>query len=137
MNFFIKGNKIVGIGVDIIEVKRIRSAILKNKNFLTKVFSDKEVSYCMSKKNLDARYICFAQRFSAKEAVLKAFGLGGFNKIKLNEIEILNKNNGKPTVNLIGNAAIFAKENKLVNIEISLSGVKKYAVAFAIVFGNV
>lgn len=125
-------DRIFGIGIDIIEVERIKSAVNSNALFLKKVFSEKEISYCSSKKNSDVMYVCFAQRFAAKEAVLKSFGLGVLGKIKLNEIEIINNDKGKPIVNLLGKANLFALRNNIKRVEISLSGVKNYAIAFAI-----
>ncbi len=130
------GNQIFGIGIDLIEVERVKNAICKNTKLLNKVFSEKEITYCNSKKNKNSLYICYAQRFAAKEAILKAFGVGVLKKIKLNEVEILNDESGKPYVNLLGNANLFALNNHINRIEISLSGVRDYATAFVIVFGS-
>ncbi|MFH1258680.1 MAG: holo-ACP synthase [Elusimicrobiota bacterium] len=110
-----------GIGVDIIEVHRIRSVIQRNKAFLKRVFTDKEIAYCSGKKN---KWQHYAVRFAAKEAVWKAFGQQG---IELKNIGIKNKLDGRPEVVLAGK---WKKEEK--NFKISLSHCKEYAVAQAI-----
>ncbi|OFW22057.1 MAG: holo-[acyl-carrier-protein] synthase, partial [Acidobacteria bacterium RIFCSPLOWO2_02_FULL_59_13] len=65
---------IVGIGVDLIEVSRLRLAIERHgERFLRRVFTPAEIAYCQSKKN---PYERFAARFAAKEAAMKALGTG-------------------------------------------------------------
>jgi len=123
---------IFGIGTDIIEIKRIRSAIERNPGILKRIFTEKEISYCSRKGDISTRYICYAQRFAAKEAVSKALGTGLGKKIFLTEIEIQNKGNGKPLVKLSGKSKDFVSKNKISDIEISVSGTTGYAVAFSI-----
>ena len=77
---------LLGIGTDIIEIDRIQQAIEKNEKFLNYVFTEKEQSYCKRKGN---PWQSFAARFSAKEAVSKALGVG-LGWVKFTEIEILN-----------------------------------------------
>ena len=88
---------IFGIGTDIVSVERIKKS-LKNKNFLKRVFNDKEILKC---KKVNSSFNCFAKRFAAKEAFSKALGTGIANGINFNEI-ILNKKTGKPYINLKG-----------------------------------
>ena len=64
---------IIGVGTDIIEVKRIRAAIAKNERFVTRVYTPAEIAYCQQKSRPE---LSFAARFAAKEAVSKAFGTG-------------------------------------------------------------
>jgi holo-[acyl-carrier protein] synthase len=125
---------IFGIGTDIIEVSRVKKAIQKSSSFLQKVFTRGEINYCNSKKNPDLIYISFAQRFAAKEAILKALGVGVLGGISLNEVEIVNNSRGKPTVIMHGRAQQFLREKNISGIELSLSGVKEFAAAFAISF---
>jgi len=106
------------IGVDIIDVKRIKKMI-KNKSFLNKVYTDKEIAYCMPKVN-KAQH--FAVRFASKEAVWKALQR---KDIWHKDIGILNMQGGKPVVTIKG------KVKK--NIDISLSHTNEYAVAVALV----
>lgn len=116
---------ILGLGNDIVEISRIERAILK-KGFLEKVFTEKEIELMKSKGN---RVESYAGRFSAKEAISKAFGTGvrGF---KLTDIEILNDDLGKPIVSLKG---ILKEREKKVKIELSISHCKEYATAVALV----
>lgn len=116
---------ILGLGNDIVEISRIEKAILK-KGFLEKVFTEKEIELMKSKGN---RVESYAGRFSAKEAISKAFGTGvrGF---KLTDIEILNDDLGKPIVSLKG---ILKEREKKVKIELSISHCKEYATAVALV----
>ena len=120
---------IFGIGTDIVSIDRINRS-LKNKNFLKRIFNEKEILKC--KKT--SRYInCFAKRFAAKEAFSKALGTGISNGVNFNEIIVLNKKSGKPYINLIGqtkktlNKKFKGKKSK---VSLSLSDEKKYAVAF-------
>ena len=98
---------IFGIGTDIVSVERIKKS-LKNKNFLKRVFNDKEILKC---KKVNSSFNCFAKRFAAKEAFSKALGTGIANGINFNEIVILNKKTGKPYINLKGETKKILKKN--------------------------
>jgi holo-[acyl-carrier protein] synthase len=128
---------IFGIGTDIIEIKRIRSAIERNPGVLKRIFTEKEISYCRGKNNASTGYICYGQRFAAKEAVSKALGTGLGRYIFLTEIEILNSENGKPLVKLYGKSGSFIRDKKISHIEISVSGTEDFAIAFAIAFTGI
>jgi|TARA_B100001059_G_C17709547_1_gene514677 holo-[acyl-carrier protein] synthase len=120
---------IFGIGTDIVDVDRIKIS-LKNKNFIKRIFNEKEVSKC---RKINNSINCFAKRFAAKEAFSKALGTGISNGINLNEIVILNKKSGKPYISIIGQTKKTLKKkfkNKNSKISLSLSDEKKYAVAF-------
>lgn len=114
-------------GTDIIEIERIKKAINENENFTIKIYTEKEIEYCESKKK--AKYQHYAARFAAKEAVFKAISEELNNKydIEWKDIEIQNKANGMPVVFLK------RKIEKIQDIEISLSHCKEYAVANVIV----
>ena len=120
---------IFGIGTDIVDVDRIKIS-LKNKNFIKRIFNEKEVSRC---RKINNSINCFAKRFAAKEAFSKALGTGISNGINLNEIVILNKKSGKPYISLSGKTKKIIKSKfrkKRVKISLSLSDETKYAVAF-------
>ena len=120
---------IFGIGTDIVSVGRIRSS-LKNKNFIIRIFHEKEILKCKKTNN---SINCFAKRFAAKEAFSKALGTGISNGINFNEIVILNKKSGKPYINIVGQTKkILNKKFKIrkSKISLSLSDEEKYAVAF-------
>lgn len=117
---------ILGIGTDIIEIKRIEEAISKNKRFIEKVFSEKEIDMFKS-RNMKSEVI--AGNFSAKEAISKALGTG-IRNFSLSEIEILRDELGKPIVKLSRNIEeIIAKNYK---ISVSISHNKTTAISFAI-----
>ncbi len=122
--------EIFGIGTDIIEVHRIKNAIEKHARFLEKIYTYKEILYCQSKK--ENKYLSFASRFAAKEAVAKSLNHGLGMYIFFNEIEILNNEFGSPYVVLNGNSHLYFLMNNLEDIRITLSSTKDYAVAYAI-----
>ena len=120
---------IFGIGTDIISINRIKNS-LKKKNFINRIFNEKEILKC---KRINNSINCYAKRFAAKEAFSKALGTGIANGINLNEIVILNKKSGKPYINIIGQTKkILDKKfkRKKSKISLSLSDEKEYAVAF-------
>lgn len=119
---------IVGIGIDIIEIARIKKAI-QNERFVTRVFTPWEIAYCQSRGIQAAA--SYAARFAAKEAVLKAFGTG-LRGGSLRDIEILPDALGCPKVNLSG---YYLKRRKMLQVDeihLSLSHARDYAVAEAI-----
>ena len=120
---------IFGIGTDIVSVDRIKIS-LKNKNFINRIFNEKEILKCQKINN---SINCYAKRFAAKEAFSKALGTGISNGINFNEIIILNKKTGKPYIRIIGQTKKTLKKrfkNKNSKISLSISDEKKYAVAF-------
>lgn len=122
---------IIGSGLDIVEISRIRKAAGKwNEKFLNRVFTENELNYS---KNKRSSYQHLAARFAAKEAVLKAFGDASIKTIELKDIEIINNKDGKPIVRLVGRAKeAMLKRKKICDIIVSLSHTKNYAVANAI-----
>lgn len=130
---FSAGN-ISGIGIDIIEILRIKDAIEKNPGFLNRIYSVEEIKYCTMKKNPEVRYICFAQRFAAKEAAAKALGTGLGKYFSFKEISVENGPDGKPCIVLAGKAKKYCRKNNIISFHLSLSATKKNAIAFAIAF---
>lgn len=110
--------KIAGVGVDIVEVSRIKKVIENNQKFLKRIFSEEEIEYCQQKKK---KYVHFAVRFAAKEAIWKALNGG----VSFKEIKIINDISGQPKV-------ILQDGLSNINIQISLSHSDKYAVAYAL-----
>ncbi len=119
-----------GIGVDIIEINRIKEAIINKTRFKDRFFTPAEVSYCEGHK-LPWSY--YAGRFAAKEAVVKALGTG-FRGFKWQDIEIIKDGLGKPEVILHNNAEKIAQELQIEEIMISISHSRDYAVAQAMAF---
>ena len=121
--------KIYGVGVDLIEVKRIKSAIEKNPGFIKKVYTDSEVKYCAGK--LRSCFINYAERFAAKEAVVKALGTG-IGEVSWLDIEILRGERGEPMLHLYGNAQRIADQLGLMDWSVSLSHTQNIAVAVVV-----
>ena len=119
---------IFGVGIDIIEIERIKSAVKKNDKFLERMFTKKELEY-YELKNFKMESI--AAGFAAKEAVLKALGTGlrGFT---WKDIEIMRLKVGKPIVRFSGAVKEFVEDNGIGEIHISISHSKKFAVANAV-----
>lgn len=87
---------IAGLGNDIIEIERVKEGFEEHKErFLNRLFTKKEQDYCQKQKNPFPRY---AGRFAAKEAIVKALGVGFGNEISWTDIEILADDLGKPIV---------------------------------------
>ena len=124
--------KILGIGVDITKNKRIKTSI-KNKNFIKRIFSIKEIQTAKN-KNEKAGY--FAKRFAAKEAFSKAIGTGISKGINFDEIMVYNIKSGKPGIKLLGNTKKIVNKilnKKKINIFLSLSDDKPFAVATVVI----
>ena len=121
---------IQGIGIDMIEVQRVEEKISKEKGFREHVFSKNEIQYCDSQKN---SYQNYAARFAAKEAFLKALGIGLVTDFQLNEIEITNEPSGKPVIQFIGEAAELIQKYNLSHIHVSLTHLKAMASAVVLI----
>lgn len=115
-------------GIDIIEIKRIKDAIEKNPRFMEKIFTDKEINYF---KLNGFRYESIAGSFAAKEAISKAIGTGVRN-FKFKDIEILRNELGKPVVKTYNNLSDICIKYNVIDIKVSISHCKDYAVANAI-----
>ncbi len=121
---------IIGTGVDIVEVARIKKSLEKySTRFEEKIFTKEEVLYCQARAEPS---IHFAARFAAKEAVMKCLGTGMDQEISFKDIEVTNLKTGKPLVTLSGKGKEIAKRLEIKTIHISLSHDTNYAIAQAI-----
>jgi len=126
--------KIFGIGIDVVEVERIASAIERHgESFLARLFTRAERDYCEAQKNPSLH---FAARFAAKEAVSKALGTGIGGDAGWLDLEITRDVLGAPKLQLTGTAADFSKRNNIREIQISLSHARDYATANAIAIAD-
>jgi len=126
--------KIVGIGIDVIEVERIDAAVEEfGARFLERIFTAGEREYCGRQKRPAIHY---AARWAAKEAVSKAFGTGIGAELGWTDIEILRRASGEPELVLHGRAREFAGEIGVCEIKVSLTHAKHYAAANAVVLGE-
>jgi holo-[acyl-carrier protein] synthase len=117
---------IAGIGIDIIEVKRIRKVLTDNPAFRQKVFTAKEIEYCEAKAEPALSY---SVRFAAKEAFMKAVGTGWNNEVSWVEIETVNAEGGAPSLKISGKTQALLTKLKIIKCYLSLSHEKEYAVA--------
>jgi holo-[acyl-carrier protein] synthase len=123
-------NMIIGIGIDIIEISRIKKSIEKfGDHFLEKIFTPGEIEYCLAKAN---KYQHFAARFSAKEAVAKAMSTGWNNEFSWQNIEVFNEPTGMPYVKLTGKLESFLADGK--ELKISMSHSQDYTTCVAIIY---
>lgn len=121
---------ILGTGVDIVEVFRVRDAISKwGMNFLSKIFTEREIKYSNARRFSHQH---FAARFAAKEAVVKAFGAPRRFPLKWTDIEVLNDKEGKPIIEFHNDALELKKRKKVDGVIVSMTHSKNYAVANAI-----
>jgi holo-[acyl-carrier protein] synthase len=118
---------IVGSGIDIAEVPRIRHSIERFQDrFLGRIFTTGERAYCDSKANREERY---AARFAAKEAAMKALGTGWSRGVRWRDCEVVRLPGGRPTMTFHGKAAEFALKLGVKNVALSLSHTSEQAVA--------
>jgi len=120
---------IKGVGIDLVEIERIKRAIDNNGKFLERVFTKEEITKGERKKD---RYQFYGAHFATKEAVMKALGTGWRKGVKWRDIQVIHNNDGKPEVKLVGKTKKIAKRLGIDKILISMSHTKKYAIAQAI-----
>jgi holo-[acyl-carrier-protein] synthase len=118
---------IIGIGTDLIEVKRISDVIDRHgERFLKRIFTPLEIQYCSSRKAAPLHY---AGRFAAKEAAFKAMGKGWGGDISWNEIEIYNEPSGAPHLNFYGKALALVTEKQMSAAYVTITHIEEFAAA--------
>ena len=126
----LNSSMIVGTGVDIAEVGRIRSAVERfGERFLKRVFTPGEIAYCTSGHNSAER---LAARFAAKEAGMKAIGTGLRNGVTWHDLEVVRQRGSRPTLRLSGKAADIAAALGCKRTHLSLSHTAEQAIAHVI-----
>jgi len=119
---------ITGLGVDIVEIDRMREALTRRPAIKERLFSAEERAYCDKRSRPEVHY---ALRFAAKEAVLKALGTG-FSGMRFTDVEVMRERSGRPVPRLSGRAAERADELGIVEMHLSLSFTRTTAVASAV-----
>ena len=123
---------IIGNGVDIVKSNRIEKS-LKINGFISRIFTKNEI---IQSKKIKNKINFFAKRFAAKEAFVKAIGIGFRENIDFIDIEIKNNKKGKPLINLSNKIKLFLKRKFKINkykVFLSLSDEKNYCIAFVII----
>ncbi len=128
-----KGNmRILGIGVDLVEVERIERAVARHEGFVPRLFTPREEARC---RDCSRPALRFATCFAAKEAAAKALGVGmkGFS---WHEIELLREESGRPRLELSGKARALASSLGVCDILVSISHTRGMVVAVAQALGE-
>jgi holo-[acyl-carrier protein] synthase len=121
---------ILGTGVDLAEVPRIRDSIARfGDKFVHRVFTALEIAYVERKANRFERY---AARFAAKEAGMKALGTGWRRGVRWQDFEVVNLASGRPTLRLHGAAETIAAQLGVRRISLSLTHTSEYGMAHVI-----
>lgn len=124
---------ILGIGIDLAEVGRIRQAIEQHQHrFIDRIYTSSEIAYVESKANRFERY---AARFAAKEAGMKAIGTGWRRGVRWQDFEVANLPSGKPTLSLHGAAAEVASNLGVSSVALSMTHTALQAMAIVILEG--
>jgi holo-[acyl-carrier protein] synthase len=121
---------IIGTGVDIAEVHRIRESVERfGDRFLHRIFTEGEINYCQRRAN---RFESYAARFAAKEAGMKALGTGWSHGIRWRDIEVVRPKGQRPTIQFHGEAAAVAARIGAKNIALSVTHTSEHALAHVI-----
>jgi holo-[acyl-carrier protein] synthase len=123
---------VLGVGVDLCEVDRMRRVLARTPGFATRVFTEEERAYCRERRDPAER---FAARFAAKEAVLKAMGVG-LGACAFREIEVVRADSGAPSVALHRAAAALAAARGIGGWHLSLTHTASVAEALVIAMGS-
>ena len=118
---------IISIGIDIIEVRRVRETIERTPRFAERVFTDAERTYCESRGAVAAQH--YAARFAAKEAALKALQTGWSGGISWQDIEVTAKESGAPLVLFHGRARELYEEAGATHAHLSIAHTTEHAIA--------
>ncbi len=121
---------IVGTGVDLAEVPRIKASIERfGAKFVERIYTPREIAYVERKAN---RYERYAARFAAKEAGMKAIGTGWRHGVRWQDFEVTNLPSGKPTLRFHGMAAEFANKLGVKNVALSMTHTAELGMAHVI-----
>jgi len=119
-----------GIGVDMVEIARVKKLVEEDRGFAERIFTDKEIAYCEGKFSKAQHY---AARFASKEAFFKALGTGFRDGMGWRDVEVENDSLGKPQLRLAAVALDQFKKRKLKRALLSLSHTRDMAVALVVI----
>ena len=121
---------IIGVGVDLVEHERVKNVMMRHEGrFARKVFTDEERAYCEARA---MPHVHYAARFAAKEAFLKAVGLGMSNGMRWRDCGIINNPFGQPDLAIVGNGLKRCQEMGVTHSFVSLSHSRGHAIAMVI-----
>ncbi len=121
---------IYGIGMDLVQIRRIQEALQRwGERFQNKVFTPGEIRYCQKKRNSSPN---FAARFAAKEAFVKALGIGIRRGVHWRDVEVQRGALGKPVLKLTGRAAEMCRKEKIEGVFLTLTHDGEYSAAMVV-----
>jgi holo-[acyl-carrier protein] synthase len=120
---------VIGVGVDAVEVDRFRRVLARTPGVARRLFTDAERAYGARAKDPAQR---LAARFAAKEAAMKALGVG-IGAFKFHDVEVVRLPSGKPTLRITGAAAELAASQSVTSWHVSLTHTDQTAEAVVIV----
>ncbi len=122
---------IYGVGIDLVRIDRIESMFKRwGGRFEARVFTEAEISFCSQRKN---RVSCLAVRFAAKEAFVKALGLGLRKPVLWHDVEVRNDTLGKPEIVLSERARRYCAESGICSWHLSLTDDGQYGAAVVVI----
>jgi len=128
-----QGQMIIGIGVDIVQIERVRKLVENYSEFMHQVFTAREIEFCQAKADSASSY---AARFAAKEAMMKALSTGWNEKVNWLDIEVINEEQGNPILKIKGRTLRLMKKMGVYQTHLSLSHERDYALAFVVLEGE-
>lgn len=128
-----QGQMIIGIGVDIVQIERVRKLVENYSEFMHQVFTAREIEFCQAKADSASSY---AARFAAKEAMMKALSTGWNEKVNWLDIEVINEEQGNPILKIKGRTLRLMKKMGVYQTHLSLSHERDYAIAFVVLEGE-
>jgi len=123
---------VIGLGVDVVDLERFEGILARRPSFVGRVFTSDERAYCEQAKAPTKRVERYAARFAAKEAVMKALGVG-LGSFAFHDVEIGRADSGDPTLTLHGKAAAIAAERGAASWHVSLTHSEVVAIALVAV----
>jgi holo-[acyl-carrier protein] synthase len=123
---------VVGVGIDLVEIDRMRTTLARTPGIVGRLFTEDEQAYCRRQKDPTER---FAARFAAKEAVMKAMGVGIFD-VAGREIEVVRAESGQPSVRLHGRATEIADRLGIRTWHLSMTHTDRAAESIALALGE-
>jgi holo-[acyl-carrier protein] synthase len=124
---------IISIGIDIIEVRRVREVLLRTPRFIERVYTQRERDYCDSRGAVAAMH--YAARFAAKEAALKALQTGWTGGIAWQDIEVAARESGAPILLFHGRVRELYEESRARAAHLSISHTTEHAIAQVVLEG--
>jgi holo-[acyl-carrier protein] synthase len=119
---------VIGVGVDLVDLDRFAGVLERRSSFVTRVYTARERAYCDGARAAGKRVERYAARFAAKEAVMKALGVG-LGSFAFHDVEVERSESGDPTIALRGKAAVIAAERGAAVWHLSLSHSDSVAIA--------